>query len=204
MIKHFQSPILFASLLGLLILNNHSSPLSAAALLKLTPDDHRFSDRVASQLENRDTTRSGLDRRGTAPSPAKPFTTQRFSVQAPADWQILDAKPDAFILVTPKSVSPPQDIKIDVGIEPRSLEAVTKRTINSGTDAQLVKTERLTINGHLAIRQYFEGGEFYDRSILTYIDHGKGESAYLSGFYFAVNPKGAETVTAIQNSFQFR
>jgi hypothetical protein len=183
MIKRLKLPILFVSLVGLLILNHHINLPLATALPKLTPD------------------------RGAASSPVrpvKPFTTQRFTVQAPDDWQILDAKPDAFILVTPKSAAPPQDIKIDVGIEPRSLEAITKRPINSGTDTRLTKTERLTIDGHPAIRWYFEDGEFYDRSIITYIDHGNGESAYLSGFYFAVNSKGAETITAIQNSFKFR
>jgi hypothetical protein len=142
------------------------------------------------------------------PSPLKTFSTDRFSIQAPANWQVLDAKADAFILTSPNSATPQkQTIKLDVGVVPQSLAAAVKGPIGD-EDIKLVKTERLTLNGHPAIRKYLEGGEYYDRAILTYIDNGRPngqpESVYLSGFYYSTNAQGSDAVIAIQNSFKFR
>ncbi len=140
-----------------------------------------------------------------AQSAVQTFGNDRFFVQAPAHWQMLDAQSDAFILTTPKpkmASAQKAAVKIDFRMLPQSLEAAANSPI--GEDTKLVKTEQLTIDGHKAIRQYLAGGEFFDRAILTYIDNGKGESAYAAGFYYALNPKGAADITAIQNTFKFR
>jgi hypothetical protein len=186
MIKLFRLPVLLISLIGISLLVNHPGATAARQ-----PTVNRSADRAAPSPTPART------------DPVKTFATQRFSVTAPANWQMLDAKSDALILTTPKSTASGQDLKLDVGVQPQSLEAVAKRRFDS-EDTRLVKTERLTINGRPALRQYFEDGEFYDRTILTYIADEKGGSAYLSGFYFASNPNGAAAIIAIQNSFQFR
>lgn len=133
------------------------------------------------------------------------FSNRKFSIRYPVNWIVYDQSRDYLILYNQRppqrggGVAPPFVIKTDVAFLPGGFENYASpkshnSDIRRNPDIQIVRTQRLTINGRQAIREWINGGDAFSNSIITYIQYSNEETAIVISYYNSPNRKSAEPI----------
>lgn len=130
-----------------------------------------------------------------------------FSFQYPANWGLdkTSSTPPYLILGTKEphnggSKAAKNSIKTDISLQPGRYDQLPG---SERSEVVVTKTERLTINGQPALRQWLNSYGFaYPQVIVTYIRFSDRQTAVLSSYYTASNPKAVPLIKQIHQSFK--
>lgn len=132
-----------------------------------------------------------------------------FSFQYPANWQLerSGSKPP-YLIVTSYRMTPggglalKQAIKTDVTLLPQSMQALINKP-PTGDDIKISRTRHLTIAGKPAYQRWYRslGFDFPD-TVVTYVQYSDRQTAVLSSYYTASNPRAVPQIQQIHQSFR--
>lgn len=138
----------------------------------------------------------------------KLFSTRKFSIRYPANWVIQDQGEANLIVYNQRpaqrggGVAPAFMVKTDVTFAPGGFENYNPPQ-QRNPDIEVVRTQKLTINGRQAVRLWTVGGDAFSNAIVTFIQYSDQETAIVVSFYNSPNRKSAEPlIQKIHASFK--